>query len=362
VFHLAQSETFPQQWDVDYESEEQAFTRLLADVDLDDLGLHRHRREIRSFERAVNVALAAAYGIQETDPARVNHRAHRFLQRVLYRINRLTLFWYDELRHYRNERSPYLYALRGRIEDAWQAYELVPHSTAALRACDVAAGLRARAAEDLDPPPSDAGVFFRDHASLAAYRRLLAIASLDGLVEASQLSRTLGGVSNPIHATLTKLLVEEYGGGRIAKKHSSYFRAMLEAVGMETTPEAYFDLVPWEVLSGINASFLLSDRKRHFLRYVGGLLYTEISVPAAFRCYQRAAVRLGLPDAARIYWDLHIKEDARHGPWMLDDVALPLIEHYADDAWELLLGYDQQRRMSSRAAAATAESAARAER
>ncbi|WP_229456445.1 hypothetical protein, partial [Nostoc sp. CHAB 5715] len=26
------------------------------------------------------------------------------------------------------------------------------------------------------------------------------------------------------------------------------------------------------------------------------------------------------------YWELHIREDERHGRWMLDDVALPLAE------------------------------------
>jgi hypothetical protein len=44
-------------------------------------------------------------------------------------------------------------------------------------------------------------------------------------------------------------------------------------------------------------------------------------------------------------------------PWMLHDVALPLAQRYPRDAWELLLGYDQQRRMSARAGAATAREA-----
>jgi len=48
----------------------------------------------------------------------------------------------------------------------------------------------------------------------------------------------------------------------------------------------------------------------------------------------------------------HIREDERHGRWMLDDVALPLAEQYPDDAWELLLGYDQERLMGDRAGAA----------
>ena len=80
-------------------------------------------------------------------------------------------------------------------------------------------------------------------------------------------------------------------------------------------------------------------------------------MPSAFQCYRDAAARVGLPADAMAYWDLHIKEDRRHGPWMLHDVALPLAQRYPRDAWELLLGYDQQRRMSARAGAATAREA-----
>src|SRR6185295_1875245 len=95
--------------------------------------------------------------------------------------------------------------------------------------------------------------------------------------------------------------------------------------------------------------------KRFYLRYVGGLLYTEISVPAAFENYRIAAERLGMSQKARGYWDLHIKEDERHGRWMLNDVALPLARMYPRNAAELILGYDQQRFMSNRAGKATAE-------
>jgi len=34
---------------------------------------------------------------------------------------------------------------------------------------------------------------------------------------------------------------------------------------MDATPAIHFDLVPWQVRAGINLSFLLSDRRRHFL-------------------------------------------------------------------------------------------------
>jgi hypothetical protein len=41
--------------------------------------------------------------------------------------------------------------------------------------------------------------------------------------------------------------------------------------------------------------------------------------------YLAAGRRNGLSDAASGYWELHIKEDERHGRQMLEEVALPLV-------------------------------------
>ncbi len=311
----------------------------------------------REFEQALAFALRSAFGNQADNDAH-----HLFLQRVLYRINRLKFFWYDDLSNYDNERSGFLRQVRHRIESAWEPWELAQLAfEPSSGEVEVAEALRRRAAEDLTPTPSREAIYFRDHMGMAGYRRLLQIASLDGLVEASQLSRTLGGVTNEIHATMTKLLVEEYGGGRLNRKHSSYFTHMLEELDISAVPEAHFEVVPWEVLATINHSFLLSERKRFYLRYVGGLLFTETSVPAAFDSYRLAAERLGMSEKARGYWELHIKEDERHGRWMLDDVAVPLARMYPRNASELLLGYDQQKFMSDRAGKATAESVKQAD-
>jgi hypothetical protein len=339
---------------VDFDEAYRAFGHLLRVPDLDS-AIAEDRSSAHEVERTIDAALVAAYRGGGDDAA------HLFLQRVLYRINRMKLFWYDDLASYDNERSDFLRSLRDRIEDEWQRWELRSHEVDALKRLDVEAALKAAAAADVDPPRSSVGAWFADEAGEGAYRRLLEIASLDGLVEASQLSRTLGGVANDIHAMLTRLLLEEYGCGRLQRKHSSYFESMLRELGMDTSPEAYFDVVPWAVLAAINHSFLLSERKRYFLRYIGGLLYTEISVPAAFSAYRDCAARLGLSEAGRAYWDLHIREDERHGRWMLHDVALPLAKRYASHAWELVLGYEQQRALSGRAGAAVAAHARHAD-
>lgn len=333
---------------------ELAFAALILTDDLDQK-ICSCSSITRDFEQALTFAVQSAFG-----SGTATDEAHLFLQRVLYRINRLKFFWYDDLNNYRNERSDYLRQVRQRIESAWELWEL-SQVNSGLEEGSVSGQLRLRAAEDLAPNPSKEGIYFRDHMGIAGYRRLLEIASLDGLVEASQLSRTLAGVSNEVQAMMTRLLVEEYGGGRLSRKHSSFFSQMLKELNISALPEAHFDAVPWEVLATINHSFLLSERKRFYLRYVGGLLYTEISVPAAFNSYRIAAERLGMSEKARAYWDLHIKEDERHGRWMLERVALPLARMYSRNASELVVGYDQQRFMSDRAGKATAEAVKQAD-
>lgn len=329
-----------------YEEAEQQFTWLLTLENLDEQ-VKIQPALIRNFEEFFSVALVEAY----TENSKAE-QANRFLQRLLYRINRLKLFWYDALQLYTNERSTYIDGVRDRIESVWQAWELNHFDLEKIQQLNVKQALQERADVDLNPPLSETKRYLREDMNWEGYRLLLAIASLDGLVEASRLSRILGGASNEIQATLIRVLLEEYGNGRLARKHSTFFAHMMAELGLQTAPETYFDLVPWQVLASINHNFLLTERKRYFLRYNGGLTYFEIAGPSIYTDYMIAAQRLQLSDAAMGYWELHIREDERHGQWMLTDVALPLVDKYADDAWELVLGYDQEKFMGDRAAAA----------
>lgn len=333
----------------DYQNSENEFCNLLTLKDLDQK-IAKQPSIIENFENDLQFILPNSF---EDD---CNSSASRlFLQRILYHINRLKLFWYDDLYNYTNENSIFLLKVRTCIESAWQSWETDQMNHESLRSVNLVAGLRDRVANDLDPEDTDESLYFRDEMNVKEYQRLLAISSLDGLVEASHLSRVLGGASNEIQSMITRIFLEEYGGGRLSRKHSSFFSSMMEEFNMSTKPETYFDRVPWEVLANINHSFFLCDRNRHYLRYMGGLLYTEVSVPASFVNYREAGKRLGLGRNAIEYWDVHIKEDKKHGQWMLDDVALPLAKRYEECAWEILLGYDQQRLISIRAGRAVAE-------
>jgi Iron-containing redox enzyme len=339
---------------VNYHQAECQFDQMLKVENLD----HRVKLNpdlIKDFEVAITSASTTIFGDVFGNQTKDFKIASRFIQRVLYRINRLKFFWYDDLRNYENEQSIYLHSVRERLESTWQTWELAQLDTNVLTQLDsenVKQALKSRASKDLNPPWSKAKYYLQEEMTLSGYRLLLAIASLDGLVEASRLSRIFGGASNEIQSTLFRVLLEEYGNGRLARKHSSFFSQMMAELGLKTEPEVYFDLVPWEVLASINHNFLLTERKRHFLRYNGGLTYFEIAGPSIYTDYMVAAERLQLSEAAMGYWNLHIREDERHGQWMLTEVALPLVDKYPNNAWELLLGYDQEKFMGDRAAAA----------
>ena len=72
---------------------------------------------------------------------------------------------------------------------------------------------------------------------------------------------------------------QEYGTGRFNKKHSTFFATMMRELGLNEEPEFYFDLVPWQSLASINHNFLLTERRRHYLRYAGGLTFFEVCCP-----------------------------------------------------------------------------------
>lgn len=335
----------------DYRRAEQQFLQLLKLENLDWL-VTTQPHLVEELEWTIEVALATVYKAESIGAKTEN----LFLQRILYQINRLKFFWYGELEEYTNERSLYLGKLRDRIESVWQAWELAQLNLDQLRHLEVKNALIERANADLNPSLSKNKEYIRQQITLAGYQHLIAIASLDGLVESSRLCHILGGAAHEVQATLMRVLIEEYGGGRLARKHSTFFALMMEELGLNAQPEAYLALVPWQVLACVNHNFLLTNRKRYYLRYNGGFTYFEIVGPSVYQDYIAASSRLGLSKDAMGYWDLHIREDERHGQWMLNNVALPLADYYPNNAWELVLGYDQEKFMGDRASQAVIES------
>ena len=121
---------------------EKDLTALMEMDDLDQQALS-NPAVAREFEQALAFALRSAFGNAPDDQPH-----HLFLQRVLYRINRLKFFWYDELSNYKNESSKYLREVQLRIESLWEPWEQSQLASASnVEKGNVADGLRVRAAE-----------------------------------------------------------------------------------------------------------------------------------------------------------------------------------------------------------------------
>ncbi|KAF5829744.1 iron-containing redox enzyme-domain containing protein, partial [Dunaliella salina] len=321
----------------EYATAEAAFKRVLATPNLDARVRNLGGRTQHDLRR----------DLQEPTDA-----AHLFLQRLLYFINRLNHFWFDELDNYVNERSVVIASLRNTIEGAWAEWELqqLPASFVQhlqqMHPDQIKRELDMRYEQHKEPPPSESGLYIASETKLDGYRQLLAVGSLDGLTEASRQSRVCAGAANPIsnavfrilmevrrilcktkaNKTLLNLVLQEYGSGQLSRKHSTFYASMMRELGLSDKPETYLDLVPWQALAGANHNFMLTETRRGYLRYLGALTYFEIVGPSVCQNYVKAARRLGLSEAASWYWELHMKEDERHGKWMLQDVAKPAVD------------------------------------
>lgn len=335
-----------------YQFAEQTLTELLELPGLDERA-GKDTAVLGPLNRTVEQAARQAWGSGSPADDREVDAARTFSQRILYRLNRLRLYWFDSPSVYINERSRVLLDLQDRLEQPWQRWLAARVVLDERETTHPLAAIRSWVARDLESVDTPFYRFFAQEVDIDGYKRLLQIGSLNGLVEASQLSRTLGGAAGDVQCMLTRILFEEYGGGRPQRKHSTYFAAMLEQLGLSAEPEAYFDSVPWEVLAAINQAFYLAENKRFFVRFCGAFTYTEVSTPISFRGYAAAARRLGLSNGRDDYWTLHIREDERHGQWMVDEVARPMLERFPRWSSDLLLGYAQQRLIEADAAAAT---------
>ena len=89
---------------------------------------------------------------------------------------------------------------------------------------------------------------------------------------------TLLSIGIPDQTSRICCALQEYGSGRYSRKHSTFFATMMRELDLSTEPEFYFDAVPWWSLASINHNFLLTERRRHYLRYLGGLTYFEVGL------------------------------------------------------------------------------------
>ena len=141
------------------------------------------------------------------------------------------------------------------------------------------------------------------------------------LKEADPHSWAIPRLSGVAKAALVEIQSDEYGGGKVGASHAELFADTMAALGLDPTYGAYVDRLPGTTLATTNlvSFFGLQHRWRGAL--VGHLAVFEMTSVEPMGRYSQTLRRLGIPEAARRFYDVHVEADARHEVIAARDLA-----------------------------------------
>jgi len=178
-----------------------------------------------------------------------------------------------------------------------------------------------------------------------AARFLLIQLAGDYLTEASVMARNVLGNYGPELSELFKVLIDEYGGGVHAAKHSTLFEQTLQSIGLNAGIHAYWQFyLPTSFLMN-NYFHSISKNHQRFFRYLGGLYNTEVALIYATRA-QSAMLRtvFGVDGVDTRYFDEHTHIDRFHGEMAFDRMIAPALQRYGEAIVpEILRGFEHVR-------------------
>jgi hypothetical protein len=222
------------------------------------------------------------------------------------------------------EWDPWLLALRGRLEDVFERALLEqigpPADTVAPEDTDLAL----RAIADADDAPS-LSKYVELHATTDQVEEFLIHRSAYQLKEADPHSFAIPRLAGAAKAALVEIQADEYGGGRAERIHATLFARSMEALGLDSEPNAYLDSIPGVTLATVNLMSLLGLHRRWRGAIVGHLALFEMTSSIPNRRYANGLRRLGHGGQATDFFDEHVEADAVHENVAAVDLAGGLV-------------------------------------
>lgn len=152
--------------------------------------------------------------------------------------------------------------------------------------------------------------------------------ALDGLTEASAMSRNLAGAYGPEQSALFKIFIDEFGYGVYDTKHTTIFAKMLRSRGMATHVHAYWNFYLSGPLATNNYYYYLSRDHAKFFRYAGAVTFAEAVFAPAFVKMIKTYREIFGDDVDLHYCDEHAHIDEHHGRITREQVLLALAERH----------------------------------
>ena len=152
--------------------------------------------------------------------------------------------------------------------------------------------------------------------------------ALDGLTEASAMSKNLGGAYGPEQSALFKIFIDEFGYGVYESKHTTIFAKMLRSRSMATHVHAYWNFYLAGPLATNNYYYYLSRDHARFFQYAGAVTYAERVFAPGFVKMIRTYRGIFGEDVDLHYCDEHAHIDEHHGRITREQVLLALAEKH----------------------------------
>ncbi len=158
------------------------------------------------------------------------------------------------------------------------------------------------------------------------------------LKEADPHSWGLPRIGGRAKAALVEIQADEYGGGVEAEMHASLFADVMVALGLDAEYGAYLDRLPGPTLATVNLVSFFGLHRRWRGALVGHLAVFEMTSVGPMGRYAGVCERLGLPDEARRFYDVHVVADAVHEVVASRDLAGGFVAAEPDRAGDVVFG------------------------
>lgn len=263
--------------------------------------------------------------------ARPDSRRDRFLVlHEIYALHRAPLHELGDRVGFQHH--PALASLKQRLEAAWLE-ELEERWSPPEIDGDLAAAMRALAARNRAP------AVYRWLAAESAWEPTLRFLALEGgpddvfddLVATCQVGLPLGSAK----MELARNYWDELGNGDFDGVHNVLYRRFVDAVDL---PQPTLDEQPAEALERSALLGLLATNRALQPEMIGALGLIELEAGPHCRYVDQGLERLGAPQEARAFYQMHAVVDPRHGQGWVDDAVSPLVERFPHWADRILRG------------------------
>lgn len=194
-----------------------------------------------------------------------------------------------------------------------------------------------------EPIPSMQAILNSANREHAAKTFLIQLAG-DFLLESSPMARNVLGHFGPLQSELFKVVIDEFGYGLHRTKHSTLFERLMESVGLDSTPHAYWQFYLTSSLLQNNYYNYISKDHRRFFRYLGAVLQAETAFVGS--CDQMAQMmRTVFGDDAEVgYFLEHVAIDKDHSRMAWERLVRPAIEQFGTGILdEIVRGFEEAR-------------------